>query len=84
MKFILSLTTAGALLFVIPMTEQAQAQDQVQETRIIAPKRRPQVVITPGRQRLSANARRQCETELVREFRPSGTVIVPRTTCWWQ
>jgi hypothetical protein len=30
------------------------------------------------------NAVRQCSARLVQEFRPSGTVIVPRTTCWWE
>ena len=30
------------------------------------------------------NAVRQCTARLVQEFRPSGTVIVPRTTCWWE
>lgn len=27
---------------------------------------------------------RQCEAQLVREYRPSGTVIVPVTRCWWE
>src|SRR5262249_1883874 len=27
---------------------------------------------------------RQCSARLVQEARPSGTVIVPRTTCWWE
>jgi hypothetical protein len=27
---------------------------------------------------------RQCDARLVREYRPSGTVIVPVTHCWWQ
>jgi hypothetical protein len=30
------------------------------------------------------NAVRQCSAQLVQEFRPSGTVIVPRTSCWWE
>jgi hypothetical protein len=29
------------------------------------------------------NATRQCEAHYVQEFRPSGTVIVPRMHCWW-
>jgi len=29
------------------------------------------------------NARRDCETRLVTEYRPSGTVVVPRMHCWW-
>ncbi len=26
---------------------------------------------------------RECRARLVQEFRPSGTVIVPRMNCWW-
>ena len=29
------------------------------------------------------NAVRRCDFRLVREARPSGTVIVPRMGCWW-
>lgn len=29
------------------------------------------------------NAVRDCRTRLVQEARPSGTVVVPRTRCWW-
>jgi hypothetical protein len=27
---------------------------------------------------------RQCNAQLVREYRPSGTVIVPVQRCWWE
>jgi len=30
------------------------------------------------------NAVRQCETQYEQEFRPAGTVIVPRIHCWWE
>jgi hypothetical protein len=30
------------------------------------------------------NAVRQCSSWLAQEYRPSGTVIVPRMRCWWQ
>jgi hypothetical protein len=30
------------------------------------------------------NAVRECNATYVQEFRPSGTVIVPRTTCYWR
>jgi len=29
------------------------------------------------------NARRECVDRYVTEYRPSGTVIVPRMRCWW-
>ncbi|MGH6768575.1 MAG: hypothetical protein ACRECO_06085 [Xanthobacteraceae bacterium] len=30
------------------------------------------------------NAVRQCRSWLAQEYRPSGTVIVPRMRCWWE
>ena len=33
---------------------------------------------------LGSNAVRVCNAYYEQEFRPSGTVIVPRTTCWWE
>ncbi|MET0708545.1 MAG: hypothetical protein ABWY82_17150 [Tardiphaga sp.] len=30
------------------------------------------------------NAVRDCTANLVQEFRPSGTVIVPRMNCYWR
>ena len=45
---------------------------------------RPRVTIYPRKHRLSSNSVRQCRATLVKEYRISGTVIVPRTTCWWQ
>lgn len=29
------------------------------------------------------NASRECAVRYVQEYRPSGTVIVPRMHCWW-
>jgi hypothetical protein len=45
---------------------------------------RPRVTIYPRHQRLSANSVRQCRSQLVKEYRPSGTVIVPKMQCWWE
>jgi len=28
-------------------------------------------------------ARRDCSVRYVSEYRPSGTVVVPRMSCWW-
>lgn len=40
---------------------------------------RPRVTIHPMR-----HAKRYCRSRLVKEYRLSGAVIVPRTYCWWQ
>jgi hypothetical protein len=45
---------------------------------------RPRITIYPRRQQLTANSVRQCRAQLVKEYRPSGTVIVPRMQCWWE
>jgi hypothetical protein len=45
---------------------------------------RPRVTITPRHRQLSANSVRQCRAQLVKEYRVSGTVIVPRMQCWWE
>jgi hypothetical protein len=29
------------------------------------------------------NAKRDCSVRYVQEYRPSGTVVVPRMSCWW-
>lgn len=48
--------------------------------------RRPDVTLYPlpyGIDYPGPRAVRQCVSRLVPEHRPSGTVIVPRTRCWW-
>ncbi len=40
---------------------------------------RPRVTIHPRH----SNATRHCRSWLAKEFRVSGTVIVPKTSCWW-
>ncbi|MEP7030271.1 MAG: hypothetical protein ABI830_04990 [Pseudolabrys sp.] len=43
---------------------------------------RPRVTIHPRRS--IRNATRHCRSWLAKEYRVSGTVIVPRQQCWWQ
>ena len=47
---------------------------------------RPRITVYP-RERygsLPPNAKRQCRATLVKEYRLSGTVIVPQMRCWWE
>jgi hypothetical protein len=44
---------------------------------------RPRITIHPRPTHLSANSQRHCRSWLVKEYRVSGTVIVPRQQCWW-
>jgi hypothetical protein len=43
---------------------------------------RPRITIYP--RQLGPNAKRQCRAWLVKEYRVSGPVIVPRQQCWWE
>lgn len=45
---------------------------------------RTRITVNPRSYGPGPNARRVCRATLVREHRPSGTVIVPRQQCWWQ
>lgn len=64
---------------------QARAADGAVD--VSAQRRRPRGtrlrVYRPSRQ-LPPDAVRPCVARLVPEHRVSGTVIVPRMTCWWQ
>ena len=72
-----------------PTDISAQSRTQKPRTRIrvqpLYPYRRfhslyplPYDVEYPG-----PNARRDCSVRYVQEYRPSGTVVVPRMNCWW-
>jgi hypothetical protein len=40
--------------------------------------------VHPLAQTLGPDSVRQCVSWLATEYRPSGTVIVPRMRCWWE
>ena len=64
---------------------RAQVQASARQTHEFAAQAaRPRVTIYPRKTRLSSNSVRQCRATLVKEFRISGTVIVPRMHCWWE
>jgi len=75
-KVAIGLTLAGLLL---GMAAPAIAQDSDQGTRS-----RPRIVIRPRGGQLPPTAKRYCHAQLVKEYRVSGPVIVPRMQCWWQ
>jgi hypothetical protein len=49
------------------------------------PRRRrvPRIEVFPRRYP-GPDAVRECRAWYVQEFRPSGTVVVPRMRCWWE
>jgi hypothetical protein len=50
----------------------------------LTPQQRAAIVIHPRRGEPGPYARRYCRSWLVKEYRVSGTVIVPQMQCWWQ
>jgi hypothetical protein len=44
---------------------------------------RPRITIHPRRTRVGPKSVRHCRAWLAKEYRVSGTVIVPRQQCWW-
>jgi hypothetical protein len=73
-KIIGGLALAG---LVAGMAAPAMAQDSDST-------KRPRIVIHPRGTHLGPNAKRYCHSWLVKEYRVSGPVIVPRMQCWWQ
>ena len=45
---------------------------------------RPRITIQPRTTSPGPNAKRYCRSWLAKEYRVSGTVIVPKMQCWWQ
>ena len=47
---------------------------------------RPRITVYPRERHgyLPPTAKRQCRATLVKEYRLSGTVIVPQMRCWWE
>src|ERR1044071_8236479 len=47
---------------------------------------RPRITVYPRERNgyLPPTAKRQCRATLVKEYRLSGTVIVPQMRCWWE
>lgn len=58
---------------------QTGSDQRVRRTRIVITPQQGYTVVEPP-----PAAKRLCRSWLEQEFRPSGTVIVPRMQCWWQ
>jgi hypothetical protein len=70
-----------ASIFMLTGTTSAPA---VSRFDLSAQKKRPHVTIYPRHVRPGPNAKRQCYSWLVKEYRVSGPVIVPQMRCWWE
>ena len=69
-----------AALCMLLLAAQASAQPRPAETKV------PRIVIHPRSWTVEPppTAKRYCTSRLVQQDRPSGQVIVPVMTCWWQ
>jgi hypothetical protein len=50
----------------------------------LSAQRRTRITVYPQDRPLGPNSKRECQAWLEKEYRVSGTVIVPRQRCWWQ
>jgi hypothetical protein len=68
-----------------PAPTEASAQQRRKPTRLrVYPSYRPEPDGVYPRYYPGRNAVRECNATYVQEYRPSGTVIVPRMSCVWR
>jgi hypothetical protein len=53
-------------------------------SREVSAQRRAAITVHPTRSTPGPNATRHCDAWLEKEYRPSGTVVVPRMRCVWR
>jgi hypothetical protein len=71
----------GIAIAVPAASQAATVRNEAHE--LSAQTARPRVTVTP-RTAPGPNAKRYCRSWLEKEYRVSGTVIVPKMQCWWQ
>ena len=81
--FLLAAVLAATFGLMTPATAQ-QSYGRGHTEELAAQTKRPRVTIYPRRVYPGPNAKRQCRSWLVREYRVSGPVIVPQMRCWWE
>ena len=75
----------GAVLVVAGASASAPSFAATDTTKEISAQRRARVVITPARSGYPGpSAKRECESWLQVENRPSGQVLTPQMRCFWR
>jgi hypothetical protein len=75
----------GATLLVAGASMSAPSFAATDATKEISAQRRARVVITPARSGYPGpSAKRECESWLQVENRPSGQVLTPQMRCFWR
>jgi hypothetical protein len=69
---------------VIAVSGNALAKSDDGGSREVSAQRRASITVTPSRSYPGPNATRHCDAWLEKEYRPSGTVVVPRMRCVWR
>ncbi|MDP2411331.1 MAG: hypothetical protein Q8M26_13725 [Pseudolabrys sp.] len=64
-------------------TARAQVRSHA-HTQEFAAQSRTRITVYPRRTQPGPNSKRHCRAQLVKEYRASGTVIVPKMNCWWE
>ena len=83
---ILALTAGvvGASSILLDPGSAFAAPGTAAERDLSAQERRARITIYPRNRYLPPNAKRYCDSWLEKEYRVSGTVIVPRMRCYWR
>jgi hypothetical protein len=72
------------VIAVVAASSSALAKTADDGSREVSAQRRASITVTPGRSTPGPNATRHCDAWLEKEYRPSGTVVVPRMRCVWR
>jgi hypothetical protein len=92
---LMGMSLASAVARAEPLVSAAQARSSTPSTDLSAQRRLKRIPIYPReeehwqpdvvpRYNPGPNAVRVCTAHYVQEARPSGTVIVPRMSCYWR
>jgi hypothetical protein len=82
---------AGLVVLALPATAQAQstarhgltAEEFSAQSREVVRRTPRRIRIYRGSSYPGPNSKRVCNAHYEQEYRPSGTVIVPRMNCYW-
>jgi hypothetical protein len=72
------------VIAVVAASSSAWAKTADDGSREVSAQRRASITVTPSRSTPGPNATRHCDAWLEKEYRPSGTVVVPRMRCVWR
>ncbi len=72
----------AALIFALGAFVPASAAPS-ERGQDLSAQRRPHITVHPRHTQPGPNSKRHCQAWLQKQYRVSGTVIVPQMRCWW-